>query len=97
MRIRAFVFIYLKKGINNNAADRTIKIAIALQPMILLKGLLTYLPMIFLLFTSNIIQMSTTGNKRPFITCDHKEMKIKGAFGNKIMRAPTIKMPVYKM
>ena len=50
-------------------------------------GLFTCFPMIFLLFTNNIIQTKTTGKSIPLMTCDHSEIEINGALGIRMMTA----------
>ena len=64
------------------------------HPMIFVAGLLTYLPMIFLLLMRRIMQTKTTGSRMPFITCDQRLIAMSGAFGIRIIPAARRRMPV---
>jgi len=61
---------------------------------IIKRACLRIYPIIFLLFTSRIIQISTTGRSIPLITCDHKEIAISGALGIRMIRTEKINIPV---
>ena len=74
--------------------DRMTKTTTVVQPTMLLKGLLTYLPIIFLLFTSNIMQTNTTGKRTPLMTWLQTDMEIKGAPGIRIIAAEIKRMEV---
>ena len=94
---KVMVNYFLNNGMTRSSKDKPINITMEVQPIILVTGLFTYLPMIFLSFTSTIIQINITGKSRALITCDHNEMPINGALGNKIIITESANMIVYKI
>ena len=81
-------------GEKSKSDESMTRIITVLHPIILLNGLFTYSPIIFLLLTSRIMQTNTTGRSIPLITWVHTEMEMSGALGIRMIQAEIARIEV---